>query len=128
MNYENVFVDESGPRKRLSEAGAAPGDDLPAGLAPEGGDLVYEIAACDRGFRPCRLVERLREHNLGDLVHRGGVVVGGGWPVRRHLLVGHPPHDVRPGPTDPIEFPTLQLVRLRERASVPVGPCDERVD
>jgi hypothetical protein len=32
MDDENVFVDESGPRERLSEAGAAPGDDLPAGL------------------------------------------------------------------------------------------------
>ena len=45
-------------------------------------------------IRPCRVGERLREHDLGDLV-RGGVVVGGGWPVRRNLLVGHPPHDRR---------------------------------
>ena len=48
--------------------------------------------------------------------------------MRRHLLVGDPPHDVRPGPADPIEFPTLQLVRLGERAGVTVGPCDEPVD
>jgi hypothetical protein len=65
---------------------------------------------------------------LGDLVHRGGVVVGGGWPVCCHLLVGHSPHDVRPGPTDPIEFPTHQLVRLGEPPSVPVAACDEPID
>ena len=71
---------------------------------------------------------RLREHDLGDLVHRRGVVVGRGWPVSRHLLVGHPAHDVRPGPTDPIELPTLQLVGLGERAGVSVGSCDVPVN
>jgi len=34
LNEENVLVDDSGPRKRLCEAGAAPGDDLPAGWWP----------------------------------------------------------------------------------------------
>ena len=29
-----------------------------------------------------------------------------------------PSHDVRAGPTDPLELPTLQLVRLGERAGV----------
>src|SRR5579862_5459364 len=107
MDDENVFVDESGTGERLSEAGAAPGDDLAAGLATESGDLVGEIASCDRGFRPGRLVQRLREHDLGDLVHRGGVVVGGGWPKCGHFLIGHPPHDVCPGPADALKFPTL---------------------
>jgi hypothetical protein len=40
MNHEYASVDEYGFRKRLSEAGAAPGDGLTAGLAPDGGDLV----------------------------------------------------------------------------------------
>ena len=40
MNHEYVSVDGYDFRKRLSEAGAAPGDDLTARLAPEGGDLV----------------------------------------------------------------------------------------
>src|SRR6266567_2379198 len=114
MNHQRVFVDESGSGKRLRETGAAPGDDLAPRLTPEGRDLVCEIATCDRRFRPCRLVERVREHNLRDLVHRGGVVIGRGWPVPRHLLVGHPPHDVRASPTYAIEFPTLQLIRLGE--------------
>jgi len=67
MNDENIFVDESGLRQRLREAGAAPGDDLAAALAAEGGDLVCELAACDRGFPTLQLVR------LGE---RAGVTVG----------------------------------------------------
>lgn len=48
--------------------------------------------------------------------------------MRGHLLVSHPPHDVGPGPTDPIEFPTLQLVRLREPAGVPMASYNQTVD
>jgi hypothetical protein len=44
MNHEYVSVDEYGFRKRLSEAGAAPGDDLTAGLAPEG-PACFAVAA-----------------------------------------------------------------------------------
>jgi hypothetical protein len=97
-------------------------------VQPRLANVPIEVAACDRGLRPRRGVERLREHDLGDLIHRGGIVVDRGRPVRRHLLVGHPPHDVRPGPTDAIEFPTLQLVRLGEGAGATVVPCDEPVD
>src|SRR5881227_3036049 len=78
----------------------------PPGWWPRVAISSARSSSCDREFRPCRVGDRLREHDLGDLV-RGGVVVGGGWPVRRHLLVGHPPMTcVRL--TDPIEFPALQ--------------------
>jgi hypothetical protein len=47
--------------------------------------------------------------------------------VRRHLLVGHAPHDVRPALTHAIEFQRLSW-QARERSGVPLGPYDEPVD
>jgi hypothetical protein len=60
--------------------------------------------------------------NLGDLVHRGGVVVAGGEPMRRHLVVGHPPHDVRPGRGIRLSFQRFSSSGSGSAPACPWGP------
>jgi hypothetical protein len=45
-------VDQAEPGERLDERGAAMGHDLAAGLAPESGYLLGEVAAGDPGSGP----------------------------------------------------------------------------
>ena len=128
LSHDCVFVDESRPGQCLSKPGTAPGDDLSAGLAAQGGNLVREVSARDRGLRPRRVLKRLGEDDFANVVHRCGVVVGGGGPERSHLFVSHASHDVRSCATNTVELPLLELLRLRHPTSVPMGCGDVPVD
>ena len=100
-----------------AQPAATPDDHVRAGLGLDGGDLGREVAPRDPGLGPGGLcvAERLREHHLGDVIHRCGVRVVGLRPVRRHLLVRDAPHEVGTGLAYPVQLPLLQLsVRYRD--------------
>src|SRR5438445_5265763 len=107
LSHDYVLVDESRSGQCLSKPCTAPSDDFSTGLAAQGGNLGCEVSACDRGLQPRCILERLGEDDFGNLVHRCGVVVGGGGPERSQLHVGHASHEVRSCATNTVELPLL---------------------
>ena len=55
-----------------------------------------QVSGGDRRLAPIGGRERVREHDLGDLVHRLGERPGGAGPVGGHHRVGGGTHEVRP--------------------------------
>src|SRR5436190_16703838 len=73
-----------------------------------------KLAPGDSRLGPVGAFQRLREDDLGDLVHRPREVAIRGRPVSGHLLVGDPAHQVRAGTPARVEDPALgALVGVR---------------
>jgi hypothetical protein len=119
LDQQAVLVDQVGRGERAGQPATTPDDHVRAGLGLDGGDLGRELAPRDPGFGPAGLgiAERLREHDLWDVVHRRRVRVAGLRPVRRHLLVRDAAHEVGAGPADAVELPLLQFSALGDRDS-----------
>jgi hypothetical protein len=111
---------------------ATPGDQVLARLALQLCDFVGQVAPCDPRLPPRCLLERLGEHDLGDVVHRCRVGIIGRGPELGHLLVRGTPHEMQAGVAQPVELAFLEDRVLRwespAASSMPPGPGDQSVE
>src|SRR3954452_12287299 len=107
LDHEPVLVDQPEPGERLVEPGAAVGDQVVPRLALEAHDLLGEVAACDPRLGPVGTLQRLREDDLRDLVHRPRELARRRRPGRGHLLVRDPAHQVGASAPHRVEDPLL---------------------
>ena len=91
-------------------------------LLLESPDGLGEVSGGDLGLAPVGGCERVREHDLGDLVHRLGEWAGGGGPVAGPFRVGGGTDEVRAGVAHGLDHPTRGVIGAsrREPAGAPV--------
>src|SRR5215470_6463035 len=95
-------------------------DDVATGFALEGGYLPGEVAAGDPGAGPSGGWQRLGEDDLGQVVHKIGVVAARVQPVPGHLLVGDAAHDVGSGLAQGCDLPCAYLRMLGRKPPVAI--------
>src|SRR5437879_5564245 len=81
------------------------GDDIRPWLLLQRGDLRCQVATGYPGGGPGSLAQRLREDDLGDVVHRCRVRFRRARPVGRHLLVRRAAHEVGSRLDQPVHLP-----------------------
>ena len=85
-------------------------------------DGLGEVSGGDLRLAPVGGCERVREHDLGDLVHRLGEWAGGGGPVAGPFRIGGGTDEVRAGVAHGLDHPTRGVIGAsrREPAGAPV--------
>ena len=131
MDEQVVLIDQAGLDQRAGEPCPTVGEQVSLGvLLLEPRDGVGQISADDRRLVPVGGRERLREHDLGDLVHRLGEGPGVGRPVGGHCRVGRGAHEVRVGVAHGLDTP-IEGVTAASRGDpvgAPVMGCDVAVE
>ena len=106
-----VLVDQAGLDQRSGEPCPAVGEQVSVGaLLLEPRDGFGQVSGGDRRLTPVGGRERVREHDLGDLVHRLGERPGGGGPVIGPPRVGGGTHEVRAGVAHGLDGPTEGVI------------------